>query len=84
MHVLRAHRTPNGVYRAPAFPELRCFTLLHDVDMETLLDVVANRATNGCPLKRLVVYAGSLNEHYKTLFQQYLTVDGVYYRTEDQ
>ncbi|KAJ3478940.1 hypothetical protein NLI96_g9406 [Meripilus lineatus] len=84
VHVLRAHSCPNGTYKPPAFPQLRCFTLLHDVDMETLFDVVENRARHGCPLRRLVVYAGSLNEQYKALFQQYLTVDGVYYRTEDQ
>ncbi|KAH8070765.1 hypothetical protein BXZ70DRAFT_775259 [Cristinia sonorae] len=68
----------------PAFPRLHNLTLLHDVDPETLLDMVRNRKEHKYPLESLIVHAGSLSSEFHQQLQQYLRVDGIYYRIADQ
>ncbi|THH30610.1 hypothetical protein EUX98_g3582 [Antrodiella citrinella] len=68
----------------PAFPRLRNLTLLHDVDPGTLLEMVSNRKEHDFPLESLIVHAGSLSTEFQQQLQQYLRVDGIYYRIADQ
>lgn len=68
----------------PAFPYLCNLTLLHDVDPETLLDMVRNRKEHNFPLESLIVHAGSLGSDFQQQLQQHLRVDGIYYRIADQ
>ena len=85
--VLRARREGDDEFSdavMPAFPRLRNLTLLHDVDPETLIDMVCNRKEHGYPLEYLIVHAGSLSSDFQQQLQQYLRVDGIYYRIADQ
>lgn len=68
----------------PAFPFLRNLTLLHDVKPDTLVEMVSNRKEHGFPLDSLIVHAGSLGEDFQQQLQQFLRVDGIYYRIADQ
>lgn len=68
----------------PAFPRLCNLTLLHDVKSGTLVEMVSNRKDHGFPLDSLIVHAGSLGEDFQQQLQQFLRVDGIYYRIADQ
>lgn len=82
--VLRARQEGEEGHVEPAFPHLRTLTILHDVDPETLLSMVRNRKEHNFPLDTLIVHAGSLSSEVQQQLQQYLRVDGIYYRIADQ
>lgn len=63
--------------RPPAFPQLRRLTILHDIRMEFLLGVIAERHNNGYPLQTLVLYQETLTPQTCGQFRPYVEVEGV-------
>jgi hypothetical protein len=61
-------------------PHLQTLTVLDDAPEQTLLETVLSRRTMGFPIQRLNVHAGSMSAQYIALLQQYVKLDGIYFR----
>jgi len=74
---LRCRRPTEESPGPPAFPQLRKLTILHDIRMEVLHEVIEERTKNGYPLQTLVLYQETLTPQICAYFRPYVTVDGV-------
>ena len=84
LHLLRAQQgSTEGAAPIMLLPRLQTLTILDDASDEVLLSVVGDRATLGYPLQRLNVHAGSVNVHYRSFLQQFVKLDGIYFRDQN-